>query len=239
MTMPPGSQRRLLSRIAYKFLRLKHVPLMMAGTVVLRPLSYYRQLEITQGPWIGDRMENAVETKIVRGGPVQIDELVASSPRGYDPGISGTGEVLVFDSEIRYLGQGDPYVLCLSVGDFNDLSRTMCRKSDRNKDPYDACVMVRDVPAFLTHLKDKGTVDGKPLTEVFRGARFGSVVYSDVSRPPGAGQHDAPSPWLKDRKFSDQREIRFAAMPRSHLGDMVVVKFPDPDNFLTEMLPDL
>jgi hypothetical protein len=216
----------------YKFLHEKDVEKVLDGSLMFRPLRFYRELEKTHGPWIGDELENTV--KLVTGDrfvtAAQLDRL---TPTGGFKFIAG--DIVVRNITIIWGGTSDPrfdpYVWCASFGTFPELCRAMCTKSDRNLDPYDACIAIPCFQSFCAHIVDAGIIDGGARVRDLRGEAkavgYGHVTYGpDVATPP------IPSPFLKSHTFSQQREVRWAILPDRDYGDQLFVTFPDARNFM-------
>jgi hypothetical protein len=106
---------------------------------------------------------------------------------------------------------------------------------DGSEDSYDACVRIKDFGAFVTHLHKHGRVDGKPLADLFKASHCDQVKYDRVSLAIKEGQPPVPGPFLKDIKFTDQQEARYALLPANPIEkDTLFVGFSSPDDYLVK-----
>jgi hypothetical protein len=223
-----------MGRTVYKFLHLRDVPSMMSGNVVIRPLSYYRRLE-EQGAsaWIGDRLENISEVYVDHLTDKMPDLLDHVGPEGMPPGLSpmdGARDWSVSDVTFQYQFAEDPWVFCTSDGDLKELTNVMCSADDSG---YNACVRIRDFGKFATHLYHQGRIKLKPVADLFKASRVDRVKYDRVSIKVQEGRPPVPGPFLKDVKFSSQREGRYALLPSNPIGeDILFINFPSASEHL-------
>ncbi|MCA1514558.1 hypothetical protein [Bradyrhizobium sp. NBAIM01] len=218
----------------FKFLRSRDVNSILGGSVLIRPLSFYRRIEEEGGkPWIGDRLEYTSEVLVQHISDRTTDLLKRIAPAGMPAAISpmeGAKDWSARNLMLSYTFIDDPWVFCASDGDLKQLTKIMC---DGSEDGYDACIKIKDFGAFVTHLYRMGRVNDKPLAVLFKGSRCDQVKYDRVSLLIEEGPPPAPNPFLKDVKFSDQQEARYVLLPANPIAeDTLFVKFPDPDKYL-------
>ncbi|WBL82294.1 hypothetical protein I3J27_18350 [Bradyrhizobium xenonodulans] len=223
-----------MDKPVYKFLRARDVDSMMSGSVLIRPLSFYRRLEEEGGkPWIGDRLENRSEVSVGHLSDKTPELLKRIAPTGMPAAISpmdGAKDWSVDNINFTYEFANDPWVFCASDGDLEALTKVMCGGGG---DSYDACVRIKDFSAFHRHLHERGHVDGEPLANLFKASHADRVRYDRVSIAIEEGQPLVPNPFLKDIKFADQREARYALLPANPIEkDTLFVRFSSPDNYL-------
>lgn len=219
---------------AYKFLNADDVPKMMAGSILMRPLRYFRDIEAKMGTWIGDGLENSVEITLSRTHGLTYDEAKSVMPPGYS--FDDTGFPLNITEGVRFIYESgdEKFVFCISVGDFGHLREAMCVRSERNPQPYDACVEIMYVKSFFQHIVNTGMIGQARFLDVFEPPGLGKVRYEDVSRSVASLPLAEPDPFRKRRQFQFQSESRLVATPRTVLTDAVKVTFKDAGLFIRE-----
>jgi hypothetical protein len=223
-----------MGREVYKFLHSKDVASMMAGNVLIRPLSYYRRLE-EQGsaPWIGDRLENISEVYIDHISNKTPDLVGRVAPEGMPPAISpmDATDWSATDIRVTYQFDDDPWVFCASDGDLGKLTDVMCTVSD--PPPYDACIRIKDFGKFAQHLYYQGRINLRPVADIFKASKLDQVRYDRVTVSIQEGRAPVPGPFLKDNKFSSQQEGRYVLLPSGKISDdKLFINFPSSSQFL-------
>ena len=192
--------------------------ILVDGTIRIRTLSYYRDLEGTQ--WIADHLEGLVKVKLdqflLRPG-----ESTAFAPTGYrDIERPPTaGNLYLQDVVLSYL-HADVFIFCASRGDLSSLSETMCQNNGYPHhacDRYDACVRIADLEHLAHRIFHRGVIVRSEGTErvsdFFGGCRCGVVTYAELCRNQNTSRLPSPSPFLKDNDFRSQCEVRIAFYP--------------------------
>jgi hypothetical protein len=221
----------------YKFLRSEDIDYVLRdGTVVVSSLKYFRDLEDTQRPWIGDRLEGATELTtpdrltLTEGSPEL--EMVNRANIGlgmFKEGfakISGGGRIEL--GSVRFVHQVPSlYIYSYSCGDLDELKKLMFEDAI---DPYTACLKINDPLALLEAIMTEGEIlaTHAAVSVIFKDAGLGPVSYGEVMQDISLGPVIAPSPLRKGPKFAPQREHRLLFGPAADdLPERIIVRLPN------------
>jgi hypothetical protein len=99
---------------------------------------------------------------------------------------------------------------------------------------YDACVEVSDIDAFVSCLLETGTVNGRPIHEVFSTVEHGKVEYAarevELTRDL---QSLGASPFRKAERYASQKEYRIVLRPHDEwLSDIQYVEIEPREGLL-------
>jgi hypothetical protein len=194
-----------------KFMRSVDVDKILAGSILFRPLRYYRILEIVSGDrWIGDRSEgvshwienNPLASEPSDSGKISVNIDVASGAiemSGPPKGVSGIVMTSGVADNIHSMGMSegssanlrahvvDGFAFCFSKGDLDSLWPVMCRQTD--DDPYDAAVEINDLYRFVINLYFFGTLHIKH-EPVIRVCDFFTLNWGPIQYRSGTNRHD-------------------------------------------------
>ena len=96
---------------------------------------------------------------------------------------------------------------------------------------YNGCVEIIDIDALCRHLVSHGQIDGRPLSDFFRGIEHGVVRYSGQLNNPWAAKIEA-NPFLKATRYASQSEYRIVFHAnRETSGDYKIISFPEAHRF--------
>lgn len=230
----------------YKFLNAEHADAVCRdGTLIVSSLQYFRDLELKEGPWIGDRLEGATEMRtpehyVLTEGSQELDAInKANIGVGMFKQLAmvSSGGVIEM-SGVKFVTTLPPlYVFSFSAGDFDTLRASMSSSTIR---PYDACVRLLSPWKLLVAIMDEGVVVDLevPFKELFLNNRIDEVKYSPVSKSVTEGQSIPPSPFLKDERFSSQCEHRIVFEPTQPIPkDRLVIRVPRPEALFELVFP--
>lgn len=212
---------------------------MLSGTIRFSRLTVFKAMEGEQ--WIGDKLENTSEVKIDHYhleeatpeaiqkwnetfAPPGVPPLFGPAPGAKNITIRGGGK-------IRYLGGDDPYIFCVSIGNLDKLTETMCGSA---VDPKDACVRIKDIHLLTERILKEGKLLEFDGTVAFK-TRVEKIHYTKVSATQG--EPLAPlGGFSKDIAFKDQCEIRIGLLPITDdkLPATINFQIPRPHQLLRE-----
>lgn len=214
------------------------------GSVLFRPLSYYRILEVATGDRrIGDRTEGVLrwtkanslagEDSGVGNFKLQLDVTAGTL------GMSGGPKLVAYaqnpdgfaycrggSPSITYTQITDGYAFCFSKGELDKLWLVMCDPAD--VDPYDAAIEILDLQSFIWHLYFTGEfrIGSQPLMyvrDVFR-LEWSRVQYrtSTDERDDRPVSEKVPllaggKPFVKGMDYESQSEWRIVLYPNTPL----------------------
>ena len=229
-----------------KFMNTEHVDRVLKdGTLIVSSFEYFRKLEATHGPWIGDRLEAASELTtpanftLVEGSPELQRANEAHVGRGLFTGqfarVSGGGKIEM--GGVRFVYQVEPmHIYSFASGDLDELKTRMCVEAQQ---PYDACLRIIDPSALAQAICDIGeTADGSPFKAIFVMIRHEPVKYEPVTQDILTGNAIAPSPFRKAPHFAPQSEERFVFVPipgGPALADRITIRLQNPSNYFEEV----
>jgi hypothetical protein len=222
-----------MDKQVFKFTNSKYADSVLGGRIMVRPLSYYRNLE-AQGapPGIGDRLEFRSETFVDYLSDSHFPLHKNIGPIGMIPAISpmpGARNWSIRNVTLSYGVQLDPWVFCASHGDLTELSKTMCRKIGPG-DPYDACIRILDFARFAKRLFQLGRVQelrSCRVSDAFGNLSEGEIQYVAVRTTIQDGPPPQPHPLRKDISFGAQRESRLVLWPKREIvGDCLFIDAP-------------
>lgn len=232
----------------YKFLRSEDIDnVLRDGTLLLSSLKYFRDLEDTQRPWIGDRLEGATELTtperltLTENSPEL--EMVNRANIGlgmFTEGfakISGGGRIEL--GGVRFVHQVPSlYIYSYSCGDLQELKKQMCVNAI---EPYTACLAITDPGALLKAIMTQAEVltTHAAVSTVFKDAGLGQVTYGEVEQDIRTGPAMAPSPFRKAFKFAPQQEHRLLFDPAvNDFPERIIVKLPNVARYFQEVFRD-
>jgi hypothetical protein len=226
----------------YKFLHTSDIDKVLHdGTVVVSRLSYFRQLEEQEGPWIGDRLEGAselvVQNLVATEHSPQLEMLnranIGLGMFKQFADVSGGGRIEL--GNVRFVHQiPDLFVYSASFGDLPRLTRTMCANAVR---PYDACLKIRSMHRLQRRLLEGVLELNCPVSDLFDRGQLESVQYEPLSRNIEGGPVIAPSPFKKDSRFEEQSETRLTLVPKRPIErDRLIIEISDPKTVFEEIL---
>ncbi len=224
----------------YKFLSKQHVPSTIAGNLRFGRLRYYQLLEVVTGDdWIGDRHEGLATTRVhavLDGNPNQAGLRQRLADAKF---ISAEGVSNIEIRGCKIINEVDCFVFCVAEGELSPLVARMC-SPERAEYAYDGCLHLIDPVEIAQRLWNDGSVDGKPLHEIFLEIRFEQVRYEgqeyDLNDTPAV----SGDPFVKAGKYKSQREWRFVLFPRIQIDrDSVSVRCDSIAALLVEEVLDV
>lgn len=198
----------------YKFLHSEHLPDLLSGKILVRPLRFYQLLEtVFRDEWIGDENEGLAINR-VRDVDFAADDDPARRERLRSIGwhISGPSRVVGG----LHLAFSDAFVFSLSQGEIQPLTAAFCSGAA----PYTACVEIADLSAFARCAWCDGIVDdGVRVKDLFAEPVAGEIRYG-----PNAAYLDdeaplASDPFRKAPRYASQSEVRVVFQPTNVVGD--------------------
>lgn len=212
----------------YKFVESKDLKFLLSGSFKLGSLAYYRVQEALSGSrFIGDIMDGRnVETGIHldSDNPEQKAEII----RRTKSVIGEKGRIVINGGTI--VTNDDGFVLSLSYGDLQDLSR-LFEKGVGEYAGYTAAIEILDMDRFvylLAHARitSPDYLADQLVKDAFKDCSGGHINYADLTdksqKPMGYAD-----PFLKDSYFEEQQEFRiwFRNTPDAY-EDAVYVQLP-------------
>jgi len=229
-----------------KFINTEHIDRVLKdGTIIVSSFQYFRDLEATQGPWIGDRLEAASELTtpenftLTEGSPELQRTNEANVGMGLFTGqfaqVSGGGRIEMGGA--RFVQQVEPmHIYSFASGDLDELKTRMCVEAQQ---PYDACLRIFDPSALAQAICDTGeTPDGSPFKALFAMIRHEPIKYEPVTQDILTGNAIAPSPFRKAPRFAPQSEERFVFVPilgGPALADRITIQLTNPSSYFEEV----
>jgi len=233
-----------------KFISTEHIDRVLEdGTLIVSSFQYFRKLETTQGPGIGDRLEAASELTtpenftLTEGSPELRRVNEANVGMGLFTGqfaqVSGSGKIHL--GGVRFVQEVESmHIYSFSAGDLDELKKRMCIEA---RQPYDACLRIIDPGVLAQAICDKGeTEERRPFKTLFAMIRHEPVKYEPVSQNILSGNAIAPSPFRKAPCFAPQSEERFLFVPAPGgraLADRITIRLPNPYNYFEEVFRGL
>lgn len=216
---------------AYKFLESIHINhLLIDGTVKVRSLEHYRQLEGKQ--WISDRKEGLIEVNIAE---TTLDVTSRFAPKGFPEIFSGQGTILK-NVTLAYQ-HPDVFIFSASHGDLSILKKIM-RNDDAVNGHYNACVRIPSIELLAHRIFHRGILvdwQNRKVRDVFSVFRCARVEYTNLSRDQFSPLPPAPSPFLKDLAFSPQSEVRIVLYPKTQIAlKTFTIKIPRPNEVFSK-----
>lgn len=230
----------------YKFLNAEHVDAVcQKGTLIVSSFQYFRDLELTEGPWIGDRLDGATEMRtpeqyVLTEGSKELDTINnANIGHGMFKQFAEVSSGGVIDMSGATFITTTPllYVFSFSGGELATLRTSMTHNEVR---PYDACVRLLSPWRLLVAIMDEGVVVDLDVhfKTLFFHNMIDEVKYSPVSRSVTDGQSIPPSPFLKDVRFSSQCEHRIVFEATQTIPqDRLVIRVPRPETLFELVFP--
>jgi hypothetical protein len=222
----------------YKFLDSRHVDdVLIRGTIKLGSLTHYRGTEADQ-QWISDRLEGRVEINaggeegmIVTEHDNPLDRMLPPSLAGRHAVVRNGGRMIISPGvKILISPDVNPFIFSASKGLLEPLVEEMCQNSPQ---PYDACIGISDIGLLAHRLFYRGVVaelGNAKISKLFAHFVWKPVSYDSLSRRPEHGQSPEASPFLKDRIFAAQHEIRIVLFPHKPIDSAtLIVQLPRPD----------
>lgn len=212
----------------YKFLNKQDVDyVLQEETILISKQSHYRsEYERTGDEWIGDPRDgdSRLRLNLFTSKPSQEDiDAAARVSIGID---KDSRNIWMFGNESieRY----DEYIFCVAKGDLESLTAAMCTRSERNKNPYDACIEINDMDALCKLLGDgcegyaRAPMRGQFV--VHSNSPLEDVQYVDGFRDARLEQHH---PFVKRTIFRHQCEARIimSVSPNTDVPT-IIVKVP-------------
>lgn len=213
-------------RGTFKFLNSEAVDNLLAGTIRLSSLGWFRHLESTHGPWIGDRLEGAASyhgalcippAKRLRVGNIQL-----SAPR------NKSAIVANLELACRHM-----LVFCFSDGEYSELWHEMCElRREGGGEPYDAALQIVDTRLLAEQIWRGKILElgNDSLSKHFRPWQMQPVKYGTRELELALGAQELEiSPFVKSERFRQQRETRIALTPHSnYMLDRIHVRIKNP-----------
>jgi hypothetical protein len=232
----------------YKFLHTEDIDrVLREGTLMVRSLKYFRELEDKQKPWIGDRLEGSTElttppTLTLTEGSPEL-EMVNRANIGlgmFKEGfakVSGGGRIEMGGAKFVHQVPS-MYIYSYSCGDLDELKKAMCVDTP---EPYSACLKIKDPEGLLNTIMTQGEVltTKTAVSATFKAAGWAQVAYEDVTQDIRTGPAIAPSPFKKARRFASQCEYRFAFDPAvDAIPESIIIKISDTSKHFHEVFRD-
>lgn len=231
----------------YKFLNAKDIDRVLRdNTVLISSLKYFRELEKSRGPWIGDELEGSTRLKtppltLTEGSP----ELEMMNRANIGLGMfkegfakaSGGGRIDM--GGVTFVHQVPPmHIYSYAYGNFDKLKQAMCVDAVER---YDACLHINDHEALLKAIYKEGEIleIATPARVAFKAAGWAEVSYDEVERDITAGPVIPPSPFKKALRFASQCEYRYAFDPAMEgLPERIVVRVPNLGDYFKVVFRD-
>jgi hypothetical protein len=211
---------------------------MQHGEILISSLQHFRDLEKSQGPGIGDRLEGASELRapenmILTENSTELmntNRALSNFFSGTFAKIEGGGTIVISGS--TFIQTLPPlYIYSFSGGDIDDLRIAAIDKISRS---YDGCLRILS-PANLTiEMIEKGVElsTNEPAKNLFLEAGIDAVKYEDVITTISEAAPPAASPFVKRKIFSDQKEHRTVFCPVDRpLPERLTIKIDQPQRF--------
>jgi len=224
----------------YKFLPTSRIDdVVKRGFVKIGSLSHYRKLE-TEAQWIADKLEGQIVLDtgeiVVTDSSSEVDQMLPPSLAGRHIVVENGGQVIFAPGVKVTIEHPDVYIFSASKGELSDLKRTMCNEA---AEPYDGCLQILDLRHLAHRMFHRGIVDalgGTRMTKLFQSFECSEVIYDVLFRKRGSGRAPEVSPFLKDKFFSGQQEVRIVFHPHRPIPvSTFTVRVPRPGQLFKEV----
>lgn len=219
---------------SFRFMSGQRIDAALQGKFRLNTLHYYRLLEVLHGDeWIGDIMEGVAPTRLdgihLKGGGDQPELRKHLSDAGILKDPHGYIEDLRIDDSL-FIDQVEGCILCFSEGDFETLQSTMCTGG------YNSAIKIEGLAAFANHMYQYGQTKDGPLRDIVWPPEVGRVSYTNEVVDFKTQGRLKVSPFLKQKKYLDQAEVRiFFPLRNRSFDDPIDVECFPPDGMIAEV----